>query len=398
MQRRGRFIPKMISVSSAKRFQNRLNEAPQIFTAPGRVNLIGEHTDYNQGFVLPAAIGFRTSVGVCQRRDRKLVLQSAGFSGRYEFDLDHLPQKATRSWCDYVLGVAVILQQLRYSIPGVNLSIESDVPIGAGLSSSAAIEVAAALAILSFYKDVLPMDEIAKICHRAENEFIGARVGIMDQFVSCLGKAGTAMLLDCRSFEFQYIPMPNCARMVICNTMVKHEHASGEYNRRREQCDQAVKLLSGKYPNVRALRDVSIGQLTESKSCLPEEIYKRALHVVMENERVETSADYLRAGDVRGFGGAMKKSHESLRDLYEISCRELDVMVEIAESLPGCYGARMTGGGFGGCTLNFVETACVEQFVQKIGAKYEEAVGIAPEIYVCDASEGARRTGLHRLA
>lgn len=384
----------MISVSSAKRFQSRLNEAPQVFTAPGRVNLIGEHTDYNQGFVLPAAIGLRTSVAVCQRRDRKLVLQSAGFSGCREFDLDHLPQKSTKSWCDYVLGVAVILQQMRYSIPGLNLSVESDVPVGAGLSSSAAVEVATALAILSFYKDALSMEEVAAICHRAENEFIGARVGIMDQFISCLGKAGQAMLLDCRSFEFQYIPIPDCARMVICNTMVKHEHASGEYNRRREQCDRAVKLLSGKYPNIRALRDVSICQLTESKNCLPEEIYKRALHVVMENERVQKSGEYLRSGDVRGFGEAMKKSHESLRDLYEISCRELDVMVEIGQSLPGCYGARMTGGGFGGCTLNFVAAESVEGFVHQIGNKYEEAMGIAPEIYICNASGGAQKAGL----
>ncbi|MGH9567701.1 MAG: galactokinase, partial [Candidatus Angelobacter sp.] len=282
------------------------------------------------------------------------------------------------------------------SIPGVDLSVESDIPVGAGLSSSAAVEVATALAILSFYKDVLPMEEVARICHRAENEFIGARVGIMDQFISCLGKAGRAMLLDCRSFGFQYIPIPPCARMVICNTMVKHEHSSGEYNRRREQCERAVKLLSGHYANIRALRDISIGQLTESKSLLPEEIYKRALHVVMENERVQKSAEYLRASDVRSFGEAMKKSHESLRDLYEISCRELDVMVEIAESLPGCYGARMTGGGFGGCTLNFVETALVEEFVQQISAQYEQVIGIAPEIYVCDASDGAARTGHHQ--
>jgi galactokinase len=249
--------------------------------------------------------------------------------------------------------------------------------------------VASALALMSLNGAALPLPEVAKLCQKAENVFIGARVGIMDQFVSCLGKAGHALLLDCRSLEFKLIPIPQNVRLVICNTMVKHDHANGAYNRRREECDEGVKLLSRWYPKIRALRDVSVEQLVQHKAEIPETIYKRCLHVVSENQRVLEGGKYLTDGDVEQFGALMQQSHCSLRDLYEVSCRELDVMAEIARSLKGYCGGRMTGGGFGGCTVNIVRAADAETFAKQISERYQVEIGIKPDVYVCSAANGA---------
>jgi galactokinase len=235
----------------------------------------------------------------------------------------------------------------------------------------------------------LSLSEVAKLCQKTENVFIGARVGIMDQFISCLGKAGHALLLDCRSLEFKLIPIPESVRLVICNTMVKHEHASGAYNRRREECDEGVKLLTRWYPEIRALRDVSVEQLERHVAEMPATIYKRCLHVVAENRRVQEGAQYLTAGDVIRFGDLMRDSHRSLRDLFEVSCRELDVMAEIAESLGGYCGGRMTGGGFGGCTVNLVKTDDAQKFASQIAERYQASIGIKPDVYVCSAANGA---------
>ena len=363
---------------------------PTIFSAPGRVNLIGEHTDYNDGFVMPSAIGLRTRVSISPRRERKLLIQSEEFPQFFEFDLDDLPQHATGAWYDYVLGIAVALQQAGHAPQGANLFVKSEIPIGAGLSSSAAIEVASALALISLNGAVFPLVEVAKLCQHTENAFIGARVGIMDQFVSCLGRAGHALLLDCRSLEFELIPVPDRVRMVVCNTMVKHQHASGEYNRRREECEEGVRILAKWYPNIRALRDLSFDQLVKHSKDVPEKIYKRCRHVVEENERVRDGASRLRAGDLNGFGERMRESHRSLRDLYEVSCRELDIMVEVADGLPGYYGGRMTGGGFGGSTINLVEATDAEAFADQISGRYQKATGIKPAVYICSAADGPR--------
>jgi galactokinase len=363
---------------------------PTIFSAPGRVNLIGEHTDYNDGFVMPCAIGLRTRVSISPRLQRKLLIRSQEFPQFFEFDLDHLPQHPTGAWSDYVLGIAVALEQAGHTLQGANLLVQSEVPIGAGLSSSAAIEVASALALISLNGALLPLPEVAKLCQRTENAFIGARVGIMDQFVSCLGRTGHALLLDCRSLEFEFIPIPERVRLVVCNTMVKHQHASGEYNRRREECEEGVRIMAKWYPNIRALRDVSFDQLLARAKDLPNTIYKRCRHVVQENERVREGARLLRAGDLNGFGERMRESHRSLRDLYEVSCRELDIMVEAAEGLPGYYGGRMTGGGFGGSTINLVEATDAESFGDQISSRYQKATGIKPAVYICSAADGAR--------
>jgi galactokinase len=379
----------MTSAELTRRFEDSFGSKPRIFCAPGRVNLLGEHTDYNEGFVMPCAIGFSTRVAISSRPDRKLVIHSEEFSEQYEFDLDNLPVQGKGVWSDYVVGVAVMLQQMGQKTPGASLLVRGEVPIGAGLSSSAAIEVASALALMSLNGTQLSLPEVAKLCQRTENVFIGARVGIMDQFISCLGKAGHALLLDCRSLEFKLIPVPEGVRLVICNTMVKHEHASGAYNRRREECDEGVKILTRWYPGIRALRDVSVEQLERHVAEMPATIYKRCLHVVAENRRVQEGAQYLTDGEVGRFGDLMRKSHRSLRDLFEVSCRELDVMAEIAESLEGYCGGRMTGGGFGGCTVNLVKTNDAQKFAAQIAERYQAAIGIKPDIYVCSAANGA---------
>jgi galactokinase len=379
----------MTSAELARHFEDLFGSPPRIFRAPGRVNLLGEHTDYNEGFVMPCAIGFSTRVAISPRQDRKLVIRSEDFSEQFEFDLDELPSRGKGVWCDYVVGTAVMLQEIGHPTPGASLLVRGEVPIGAGLSSSAAIEVASALALMSVNGAHLPLPEVAKLCQRAENLFIGVRVGIMDQFVSCLGKAGHALLVDCRSLEFTLIPIPDTLRLVICNTMVKHEHASGAYNRRREECDEGVKILTQWYPNIRALRDVPIEQLEQHVAGIPQTIYKRCLHVVSENQRVLAGAKYMTDGDVGRFGNLMRESHRSLRDLFEVSCRELDVMAEIAESLPGYYGGRMTGGGFGGCTVNLVKAADAQKFAEEISERYQSAMGIKPDVYVCSAANGA---------
>jgi len=377
------------SKALARQFTDLFGTRPTIFRAPGRVNLIGEHTDYNDGFVLPSAIGLYTSVAVSPRQDRQLVIRSQQFPGHFAFNLDDLPQRRTGSWCDYVVGIAAVLEQDGHPLKGANLFVHSEVPIGAGLSSSAAVEVASALALISLNGAVVPLADVAKLCQRSENTFIGAHVGIMDQFVSCFGKAGHALLLDCRSLQFELIPIPDRARMVVCNTMVKHEHASGEYNRRREECEEGVRILSQWYPEIRALRDLSIDQLVQHEKDIPEKIFRRCRHVVKENERVRDGSRRLRAGDLNGFGERMRESHRSLRDLYEVSCGELDIMVEAAEGLPGYYGGRMTGGGFGGSTINLVEATEAEAFADQISDRYQQATGINPAVYICSAADGA---------
>lgn len=369
-------------------FHQEYGSRAAVFSAPGRVNLIGEHTDYNDGFVLPSAIGFYAHVAVAPRPDRKLVFRSTGFAQAFEADLSETPKKLG-GWCDYVLGVAVQLEKAGVRVSGANILVHGEVPIGAGLSSSAALEVASAMAFLNLAKAEMRLKEVARLCQRAENEFVGAHVGIMDQFVSCHGRKDNAVMLDCRSLDYELVPIPESVKFVICNTMVKHELSGGEYNVRREQCEAGVQILAKAYPEVRALRDVSVGQLEAQRREMPELIYKRCLHVVQEDDRVVETVQRLRGGDMKLVGQLMAESHASLRDLYEVSCAELDAMVESAQGLPGFIGGRMTGGGFGGCTVNLVEEADAAEFAEKIAERYHGKVGIAPNVYVCSAADGA---------
>jgi galactokinase len=379
----------MNALELAERFEAEFRMRPQVFSAPGRVNLIGEHTDYNDGFVLPSAIGFYTRVAAAGRPEHILAIRSTQLPESHELDLTSLPKTRLGKWCDYVLGVAIMLQRAGCPLVGSTLLVDGEVPIGAGLSSSAAIEVATALALSNLAGKKLPLPELAKLCQKAENEFVGARVGIMDQFVSCLAKEGHALLLDCRSLDFKLVPIPTNVKLVICNTMVKHELSAGEYNRRRGECEQGVEILSTFYDNVHALRDVSRDQLRAHCEALPPLIYRRCLHVVEENRRVQDTVRCLRSDDLPAVGRLMRESHRSLRDLYEVSCPELDIMVEAAEGLPGYIGGRMTGGGFGGCTVNLVEAAHAEAFVRVISERYRQKTSIVPETYVCTPANGA---------
>ncbi|HLM24894.1 MAG TPA: galactokinase [Pyrinomonadaceae bacterium] len=365
------------------------NSEARIFRAPGRVNLIGEHTDYNDGFVMPVALDFSTWATVSPHESRKLQIFSENFDEEIEVDLDDRNLAGHGHWSDYPIGVAVVLERAGYRLRGAKLRIRGEVPIGSGLSSSAAVEVATACALVAHSGLHIDARELARLCQRAENEFVGARVGIMDQFVSLFGQAHKALLLDCRSLEFRLLPLPDNVRLIICNTMVKHELASSAYNERRAQCEAGVSYLAQFYPNVTALRDVTLEQLEQHRSGLPEVVYRRCRHVITENARVLAAGEALERGDLNRFGKLMAESHVSLRDDYEVSSEELDLMVELAQKVEGVYGARMTGGGFGGCTVNLVCTENVEEFRARVAEGYERVTKIKPEIYITTAANGA---------
>ncbi len=360
------------------------------FRAPGRVNLIGEHTDYNDGFVMPAAINLSTWVKISPLDQRKLQIFSENFGEEIEVDLDDRKLVRRGHWSDYPVGVAVMLERAGHRLQGASLQIRGEVPLGSGLSSSAAIEVATACALVANAGIAVDRRELALLCQKAENEFVGARVGIMDQFISLFGQEKKALLLDCRSLEFELLPMLDNVRLIICNTMVKHELASSAYNERRAQCEAGVKHLAKFVPNVIALRDVTLEQLEQFGSDLPEVVYRRCRHVITENARVLSAARALEQGDLNYFGRLMAESHRSLRDDYEVSSEELDLMVEIARTVEGVYGARMTGGGFGGCTVNLVAVDHAETFRRRVAEGYEQVTKLKPEIYICTASKGAK--------
>ena len=380
-----------------EKFKARFGTTAAIYRAPGRVNLIGEHTDYNEGFVLPAAIGFSCWVAIAPREDQKLVIYSENFEATVEVDLDKLPARGSGAWSDYPVGVAWAHVQAGNHPRGANLCISGDVPLGSGLSSSAAIEVSVGYAMLDIAKQSIDRTKLALLCQRAENEFVGARCGIMDQFISCHGRAGHALLLDCRSLEFQLVKMPPKVHLVICNTMVKHEHGAGEYNARRAECEEGVRLLSLVLPGIQSLRDVSAAQLEMHRGRLSDTIYKRCRHVITEIGRTRKAANALETGEIRQLGQLMADSHRSLQDDFEVSCRELDVMVEIASQQRGIYGARMTGGGFGGCTINLVDANESTGFRKHVAEEYASATGLRPDIYICEASQGAEAIQLDIL-
>jgi len=381
-----------------QKFVQLFGESPRIYQAPGRVNLIGEHTDYNDGFVMPAAIGFYTRASIAPRHDRRLVIHSENYSEQVEFDLDHLPATRAGHWSDYVIGVVKMLLRSGKKLGGANLLVDGDVPQGAGLSSSASIEVAVCYALLDLAGQASDRTEIdqnkvdrtklALLCQQAENEFVGAPCGIMDQFIASHGERGKALLLDCRSLKYQRLPLPNDAALAICNTMVKHSIAKGEYNQRRAECEAGVRALSKHLPHARALRDVTPEDLEAYGHELPNTVMRRCRHVIGENARVLQAAAALERGDLQAFGNLMRQSHRSLRDDFEVSCSELDLMVELAEQAEGVYGTRMTGGGFGGCTIALVEAACVEAFKRTVHEGYERSTGCKPEIYICSAADG----------
>ena len=369
-------------------FAQAFGGACRLFRAPGRVNIIGEHTDYNLGFVMPAAIGLYCSVAIAARADRELHIFSSQFDQKAVIDLDSPSLTPRGDWSDYVVGTALALEKSGHKLRGANLVVGGDVPLGSGLSSSAAIEVSSGFAFLSIGGHAIDRTQLALACQRAENEFVGARCGIMDQFISAHGRDHHALMLDCRSLEATALPLPANVQLLVCNTGVKHSHAAGEYNARRQQCEEGVRLLSLEVPGIHSLRDVSSAQLERNKGALPELIYWRCRHVVTENERVQRMARALETADLPAIGNLMADSHRSLRDDYQVSCTELDIMVEIASGLPGVIGARMTGGGFGGCTVNLVDAQAAASVRHSVAEQYEARTGISPETYVLQATGG----------
>jgi galactokinase len=373
------------------RFREMYARDAEVCRAPGRVNLIGEHTDYNDGFVFPAAIDLFTWVAIAPRDDNCVRVYSENFHEGAEFTLDASPQTVKAGWSRYVFGVALVLQQAGHALKGANVLIRGEVPIGAGVSSSAALEAAAGFALLANSGAALDGRMLARLCQKAENEVVGAHVGIMDQLASACCVKDRALLLDCRSLEFRTLPLPAGIRLVICNTMVKRELAGSAYNTRREECEEGVRILALRFPKVRALRDATMDELHSCRAAMSENVFKRCRHVVTEDARVLQAAAALEQGRLDDLRSAMAESHRSLRDDYEVSCGELDLMVDLANQAGGVHGARMTGAGFGGCTINLVEARSVDEFRERVSSGYQQRTGVKPDIYVCNAADGVKR-------
>lgn len=364
--------------------------------APGRVNLIGEHTDYNDGFVMPMAID-REIVMVAQANGEQVVrIYSADFDASVEFPLDDIQKDAAQTWSNYPRGVLKLLQDYGYAVTGMNVAMSGDVPLGAGLSSSAALEVVTCYTAKWVSGFDIDGVEAAKLCQKAENTFVGVNCGIMDQFISALGQRDHCLFLDCRSLEYDLVPLPSRDeyKVVICNTAVKRGLVDSKYNERRSQCEEGVRILQQFLPEITALRDVTVEQFEQYKKYLPDVVAARCQHVIYENQRVLDSVQALRAGDFTAFGQYMNESHDSLRDLYEVSCSELDLMVDLARSVPGVVGARMTGAGFGGCTVNLVKADAVDAFLAKVPTEYKAKTGLEPEVYITTGENGAEKIDL----
>lgn len=360
-----------------------------IVRAPGRVNLIGEHTDYNDGFVLPAAIDRFIEFAGRRRADRTIHLHSTDFQDSAEFSLDSIAKDSERRWSNYFRGVSKFLEVDGHRLTGADVVFGGNVPRESGLSSSAAVEVGTTV----FWKRLagLRLDPVyvAKLSRRAENEFVGVPCGIMDQFISALGKKDHALFLDCRDLSYRHVPLRNGIKIVVCNSGVKRALAQSEYEVRLTQCRESVARLREKGFGANSLRDITSVDLEAGRGSLTDLLLRRARHVVTENERTHEAVAVLESGKIERFGELMNASHASLRDDYEVSCKELDTLVELAWKQPGCLGARMTGAGFGGCTVNLVRAGAAESFAGAVAEGYQKALGLKTEIYVCQASDGA---------
>jgi galactokinase len=363
--------------------------------APGRVNLLGEHVDYNDGIVLPVAIDRKMYMAAAPTYDEVVTLNALDLGGQISFRLDEVSNRCDLGghplpgWALYPAGIAWILQKTGLRLSGMQAVYTSDIPIGAGLSSSAAVEVAFAITWRALSAWELDKLELAKLCQQAENEYVGVSSGLMDQFTSACGVEGHVLCFDTRSLEWTAFDLPPGTAIVIADSGIRRSLTGSAYNDRRAACEQAVELLRKYLPGIKSLRDVSTVELAAYSTYLPDEIEHRAEHVVKEIHRVDQAIIALRRGDARMFGGFMFASHKSLKNLYEVSLPELDSLVEIARGLPGIYGARLTGAGFGGCTVNLVESKDAEVFVQGLQEGYHHKTGREAKVYLCYASGGA---------
>lgn len=372
-------------------FKCRFGNDPILVKSPGRVNLIGEHTDYNNGFVLPAAIDKVIALALAPNEINRARLFSVDMDEYVEIALCSELEKNKNQWANYILGVVDQLQKNGYKISGFDCVFGGNIPIGAGLSSSAALEGGVAFGLSELFDLSVPKLEMAKLSQKAENEFVGMQCGIMDQFASIYGKKGHVLKLDCRSLEFEEIPFRRSdIKIILCDTGVHRELTSSEYNIRRRQCEEGVKTLKNHYLEIESLRDVDLSTLEENMGDFTPLVFQRCKFVLEENARVEEACTDLIHDDFKSFGQRMYQSHYGLRDLYEVSCEELDALVEIAETIDGVFGARMMGGGFGGCTINLVEKSAVEDFMDEIQKKYQEKIREDIEIYQASIGDGTR--------
>jgi galactokinase len=369
--------------------RRRFGQDGRIFAAPARVNLIGEHTDYTGGFVMPMAIDFQTMAVVSPREDGRAVFYSANYDEEVGFEIAALAEKPGGSWSDYPTGVLWSLQQEGVLVGGFSLSLAGDVPLGAGLSSSASVEVATAMALLGHARVELPLEKVATLCRRAENEYVGAKSGIMDQFASAGCVANRAMLLDCRSLKYELLPLPDEVRVVICNSMVKHAVATGEYGDRSTEVEAGQAVLQRERPGVKLLRDATLDDLEACRDLMSVASFKRCRHIITENARVVKAREALLTGDTEQFGALMVEAHVSVRDDFAASCEEVDVLVTIAMQQEECFGARITGGGFGGCSVNIVRAHATDRFVATLRREYAAKTGIEADCFVCAPSDGA---------
>ena len=371
----------------AEQFARAFDGPPDLVArAPGRVNLIGEHTDYNDGFVLPMAIDYDIRVAARARPDRTVRLFSCDLDKRDTFSLDHVRRVAEGkpTWADYVRGVADVLEREGYTLRGMDAAVTGNVPRAAGLSSSAALELASITAFRLLSQLKLDPVRAALLGQRAENEFVGMRCGIMDQFISSLGRADHALLIDCRNLTFEAVPLPAGARIVVTDSAIRRGLVDSAYNERRAQCEEGARQMG-----VKALRDVSVEMFEANRARLSDVVARRCQHVVTEDQRTLDSVEALKRDDLATFGRLMNESHSSMRDWFEITTKDIDALVEIQQNTPGCYGARMTGGGFGGCTVALARQEAVPALVEAIQTDYPTRTGRTPQVYVCRATDGA---------
>ncbi len=370
-------------------FKQRYNKEPLIVAAPGRVNLIGEHTDYNEGFVLPGAVDKRIYVAVAPNNSETVNVFANQFNESFSFSLANI--EPHRGWMNYLLGVAYYVQQAGKKIGGVDVMIDGDIPVGAGMSSSAALCSGWGFALSELFGANLSRMELAFIGQRTEHNFVGLQCGIMDQFASLHGKKGHVIKLDCRSMEYEYIPFNfSDYRIVLVNSMVSHSLAGTEYNVRRQQCGEGIAVLKKHYPDIKSLRDVSPAQLEAHKQELDPIVYDRCSYVVNEKERLLAGCAALQKGDLSAFGQLMFATHEGLSKKYEVSCAELDFLANEARNIKAVAGARMMGGGFGGCTINIVKADAVDSFTQHMQKAFASRFSKTPEVYVTQVEDGVK--------
>jgi galactokinase len=364
-------------------FVEQFGSNPQLIVrAPGRVNLIGEHTDYNDGFVLPMAIDRAVWIAVRKRDDKRVLVYSLEQEEPTDFSLEDIKHRKGH-WSEYVRGMAFMLQEAGYELDGWEGVLSSDVPVGSGLSSSAALEMGTGYAFAAISGFVFDGVEMAKLGQKTENEWVGANTGIMDQMISANGREGYALLIDCRDLSMESFPLPQGTAVIIMDTMTRHSHTESGYNERRASCEQAAAHFS-----VSHLRDVDLTQLRDAKPELNDTTYRRARHIITENQRVVEAVQAMKKSDAVTFGRLMNASHASLRDDFEVTNDALDIMSSIAQAQTGCYGARMTGGGFGGCAVALVDVNQAEAMAAAVAMQYEVQTDLIPQIYICKASAG----------